>query len=488
MEPEIIKSSSNPLPFKQAEILKINPTASQWEGKLVIHDSGKPLEVDVSVIRQDQKSEAKPLNQLEGMVFFDMKLKGGESVKVGIKTNDFAILNSKLESARLQKLGLTKQEYDKIVKYYEDHKLELEKNGEYDFFRRNKDLSRSLVYVGSEPKNCAAPQKGIYVALKTHGNIPEAGLGSIKRATLMLYLDAQDKADETRIFCTGLHGTQDQEKVVKPNEIKMNKVLQSRPDLFVVGPTINYLGPHRSRSGDEFTPREANMPSINKNRIERQENVLKTGFILENLEGGDLIQFFIDNQKRTIPFKEALSKSYEIANALAVLHDEFKLVHGDLKPENIFLTKDGKLKLGDFGNTCFAEEVHPWFGSPNYFSPEMIEQALVEGEIKMLPSTDVWALGVIVLAYIGGLAAWTSYNGHEEGLYDEFLDELEDIKKDVFRDVTNLRVHKEGPMARKMMDTIIRQVVGPCLQVNPNLRPTARQVADKLLEISKMLS
>lgn len=79
--------------------------------------------------------------------------------------------------------------------------------------------------------------------------------------------------------------------------------------------------------------------------------------------------------------------------AIKHVHDR-KILHRDLKSGNVFLTKDGIVKLGDFGiarmldqTAGFAETV---VGTPYYLSPEIVQAQ--EYNYK----TDVWSLGVIL--------------------------------------------------------------------------------------------
>ena len=73
-------------------------------------------------------------------------------------------------------------------------------------------------------------------------------------------------------------------------------------------------------------------------------------------------------------------------------------MHRDLKPQNIFLTQDKKLKLGDFGTNKIFDKFK--IGTENTFQnlpPEMchLEDNKKLGD-KFDKSGDVWALGVIL--------------------------------------------------------------------------------------------
>ncbi|CAE7468952.1 rskn-1 [Symbiodinium sp. CCMP2456] len=72
------------------------------------------------------------------------------------------------------------------------------------------------------------------------------------------------------------------------------------------------------------------------------------------------------------------------------------IVHRDIKAMNLFLTSDGVIKLGDFGVSRQMSEktlcLQSFYGTPLYFSPEMIEGQTYTN------TTDIWSLGVVLYA------------------------------------------------------------------------------------------
>lgn len=71
-----------------------------------------------------------------------------------------------------------------------------------------------------------------------------------------------------------------------------------------------------------------------------------------------------------------------------------KILHRDIKPDNIFLNQDLRVKIGDFGISKILDEseevAQSVIGTPFYFSPELAKQQSY-GE-----KSDVWALGCLL--------------------------------------------------------------------------------------------
>ena len=121
----------------------------------------------------------------------------------------------------------------------------------------------------------------------------------------------------------------------------------------------------------------------------------KLCIVMDYAEGGDLGKRISDNQKKGTFFPESqiLDWFTQICLALKHVHDR-KILHRDIKNQNIFLTKDNMVKLGDFGiarilsNT--REKAKTMVGTPYYLSPEIIENKPYNF------ASDVWSLGVVL--------------------------------------------------------------------------------------------
>jgi len=114
---------------------------------------------------------------------------------------------------------------------------------------------------------------------------------------------------------------------------------------------------------------------------------------LEYLEGETLRERM--SRERLSP-GEVLRIGRAIADALAEAH-RHDIIHADLKPENVFLPRDGRLRVVDFGLARHAgTAAQAASGTPAYMSPERWRGA------PPSPAMDVWSLGVILHELLEG--------------------------------------------------------------------------------------
>ncbi|MEV5508598.1 serine/threonine-protein kinase [Streptomyces orinoci] len=90
-----------------------------------------------------------------------------------------------------------------------------------------------------------------------------------------------------------------------------------------------------------------------------------------------------------------------ICEGLAHLHRS-GWVHGDLKPDNVLVMADGSVRLSDFGLATELTGTHgthgyaPPMGTLDYLPPERWKAPLGEHGVKVRPSADIWALGIMI--------------------------------------------------------------------------------------------
>jgi NIMA (never in mitosis gene a)-related kinase 1/4/5 len=117
--------------------------------------------------------------------------------------------------------------------------------------------------------------------------------------------------------------------------------------------------------------------------------------VMEYADGGDLNKLIKNQQKEKAFFPEetVLDWFCQICLAVKHLHDK-RILHRDLKSGNIFLTKSGMVKLGDFGISKSLEntldKAKTVIGTPYYLSPEIIMNKPYSFQ------SDIWSLGVLL--------------------------------------------------------------------------------------------
>ena len=115
--------------------------------------------------------------------------------------------------------------------------------------------------------------------------------------------------------------------------------------------------------------------------------------VTEYADGGDLSEKIKSQNKKPFTESEILNYFTQICLALKHIHEK-KIIHRDLKSSNIFLMKNGLIKLGDFGiskgfqNTM--EKAKTMVGTPYYLSPEILENKPYDAK------SDIWSLGVLL--------------------------------------------------------------------------------------------
>lgn len=122
-------------------------------------------------------------------------------------------------------------------------------------------------------------------------------------------------------------------------------------------------------------------------------------FAMEWVEFGTLDEVL--KRKKTLPWREAVECAIEICAGLSHAHAR-GIVHRDLKPANLFLSADGKVKIGDFG-LARDSSMHRLtlsgntVGSCRYMAPEQ-----VRGEEQLTGGVDLYALGCLLYQMLSG--------------------------------------------------------------------------------------
>jgi eukaryotic-like serine/threonine-protein kinase len=121
--------------------------------------------------------------------------------------------------------------------------------------------------------------------------------------------------------------------------------------------------------------------------------------VMEYIEGKDLKTLI----KEGAPFtaERTLDIAIQMCAGIGYAH-RAGLVHCDVKPQNILVTADGRVKITDFGIARALASLHPGettdvvWGSPQYYSPEQ-----AAGEAPT-PASDVYSIGIVMFEMLAG--------------------------------------------------------------------------------------
>jgi len=122
-------------------------------------------------------------------------------------------------------------------------------------------------------------------------------------------------------------------------------------------------------------------------------------FVMEYIEGNTLTSIIAKN--RTISLSDILFIGAQVSNGLHAAHQK-GLVHRDIKPGNIMITPDGKVKVTDFGIVSLQNEesditkTGSILGTASYISPEQAQGKPVSIE------SDLYSLGTVLYELIAG--------------------------------------------------------------------------------------
>ncbi len=123
-------------------------------------------------------------------------------------------------------------------------------------------------------------------------------------------------------------------------------------------------------------------------------------FAMEDIDGQTMKQVLAE--QKIIPYDQALLIVQQIAEALNYAWKEQKLIHRDIKPDNIMLTRSGRAKLSDLGLASIADEISDdedsdeILGTPQYISPEQLTGAPLDQR------TDIYCLGGTFYHFVTG--------------------------------------------------------------------------------------
>ena len=131
-----------------------------------------------------------------------------------------------------------------------------------------------------------------------------------------------------------------------------------------------------------------------------QNGVPAVFLVMELIEGSTLREYL--NERGRFEIKDAMNYLTPILSALAAAH-AIGIVHRDVKPENILISKEGRIKIADFGlargeiiGSTMTAESSVILGSVSYLSPEQVQRGIADAR------SDVYAVGIVAFEMLTG--------------------------------------------------------------------------------------
>ena len=162
----------------------------------------------------------------------------------------------------------------------------------------------------------------------------------------------------------------------------------------------------------------------------------KAFLVLEYCPGGTLDQLLLEKGRLSV--ERASSLVLDVAQGLWHTHKQ-QVLHRDVKPANVFLTTDGRAKLGDFGTGIFmtdSKRLDERVGTAFYMAPELFEGQPADFQ------SDVYSLGVLAYEVLAGVRPFVG-NSYDELMLQHRTSlprNLQNVRGDVSADLNSVIV------------------------------------------------
>jgi serine/threonine-protein kinase len=131
-----------------------------------------------------------------------------------------------------------------------------------------------------------------------------------------------------------------------------------------------------------------------------QNGIPAVFLVMELIEGSTLREYI--NERGRFEIREAINYLTPILSALSAAHS-IGIVHRDVKPENILVSNEGRVKIADFGlargeviGSTMTAESSVILGSVSYLSPEQVQRGIADAR------SDVYAVGIVAFEMLTG--------------------------------------------------------------------------------------
>ena len=186
--------------------------------------------------------------------------------------------------------------------------------------------------------------------------------------------------------------------------------------------------------------------------------------VMELVEGSTLRDYL--NEKGSLTVEQTFQLITPVLSALSAAH-RIGIIHRDIKPENILISKDGRIKVADFGlarnitmGQTMTAESSVVLGSVSYLSPEQVQRGVADAR------SDIYAVGIVLFEMLTGSKPYSGETPIQIA-YRHVNDRIPNIQT----------IKSEIPAS-------IAELVYEATAPNPDQRPkSAEELLNKLREI-----
>ena len=190
--------------------------------------------------------------------------------------------------------------------------------------------------------------------------------------------------------------------------------------------------------------------------------------VMELVEGSTLRDYL--NEKGSVTIEQTFQLITPVLSALSAAH-RIGIIHRDIKPENILISKDGRIKVADFGlarnitmGQTMTAESSVVLGSVSYLSPEQVQRGVADAR------SDIYAVGIVLFEMLTGSKPYSGETPIQIA-YRHVNDRIPNIQT----------IKNEIPTS---MAELVYEATAP----NPDQRPkNAEELLNKLREIQAQI-
>nr|XP_026692994.1 kelch-like protein 12 isoform X7 [Ciona intestinalis] len=208
----------------------------------------------------------------------------------------------------------------------------------------------------------------------------------------------------------------------------------------------------------------------------------REGLVMEFMEGGNLNELLMS--KIVLSWTERLQLSLELISAISYLHNHDKkkaFVHGDIKPQNILLTKSRSLKLADFGSVNIRQRTgastttfeishstqHTWpFTAPEFFKDLFADKT---------PAMDIYSYGIIVYEVLTRIRAYSDSTAGKEIFVEHICNGKRPNQSKL--DVVDKQLKQHQKQDHEIF-LKLQSLMKECWQHEPTKRPKATKILE----------